>query len=43
VGSPYIMTDVEDTEVFKYNPEDKSLSFQVNAQNIYKGKTEIEH
>ena len=43
VGSPYVMTDVEDTEVFTYHPEDKSITFQVNAQNIYKGKTEIEH
>ena len=41
VGDPYILTDKEDTKLVKYNPKEKSVTLQMNAQNIYKGKTTV--
>ncbi len=41
VGDPYILTDDEDTKLIKYNPKEKSLVMQINAQNIYKGGTTV--
>ena len=38
VGNPYVLTDTHDSKVFTYNPEEKSITFKLNAQNIYEGE-----